>query len=235
MLQVVEYDGHWVALLDWGPGCWKLADREAHIGWTHQQRAERLGLVVQNRRFLVLGKERMPNLASRALGLALRALPEHWEALHGYRPVMAETFTDIEQFEGTCYKATNWKPLALTKGQMLGLREHFQKHFKDPRRENRTYYASSLLVFMSMALLAGRDMLTSIQRYGNLLTSQQRRWLDFPVKKGTSVRKAPSWSALYNFVTQINPEEFADCLNPLARQQSRLASPRFGHRRQMDT
>lgn len=66
---------------------------------------------------------------------------------------------------------------------------------------------------MSMALFAGRDTLTSIQRYGNLLTSRQRRWLDFPVKKGTSVRKAPSWSALYNFVTQINPQEFADCLN----------------------
>ena len=271
LLQVVEYQGHWVALLDWGPACWKLADRETHIGWTHQQRAQRLGLIVQNRRFLVLGQERMPNLASRALGLALRALPEHWKALHRYCPVMAETFTDIEQFEGTCYKATNWKPLgltkgferhradyfrkhgrpkklwikslnrnslriltamdvpkvylsglhqdsperdlALTKGQMLGLREHFQKHFTDPRRNNRTYPASSLLVFITMALFAGRDTLTSIQRYGNLLTSQQRRWLDFPLKKGTSVRKAPSWSALYNFLTQLKPDDFASCLN----------------------
>ena len=33
LLQVVEYQGHWVALLDWGPACWKLADREARIGW----------------------------------------------------------------------------------------------------------------------------------------------------------------------------------------------------------
>ena len=56
LLQVVEYQGHWVALLDWGPACWKLADRETYIGWTHQQRAERLALIVQNRRFLVLGK-----------------------------------------------------------------------------------------------------------------------------------------------------------------------------------
>ena len=191
LLQVVEYDVHWVALLDWGPGCWKLADREAYIGWTHQQRSQRLGLVVQNRRFLVLGKERMPNLASRAMGLALRALPEHWESLHGYRPVLAETFTDIEQFEGTCYKATNWKPLGLTKGQMLGLREHFQKHFNDPRRDNRTYPASSLLVFITMALFAGRDTLTSIQRYGNLLTSQQRRWLDFPLKKAQAYARHP--------------------------------------------
>ena len=75
------------------------------------------------------------------------------------------------------------RDLALTKGQMLGLRKHFQEHFKDPRRENRTDFASSLLVFITMALFAGRDTLTSIQRYGNLLSNQQRRWLDFPRKE----------------------------------------------------
>ena len=271
LLQVVEHEGHWVALLDWGPACWKLADREAHIGWTHQQRAERLGLIVQNRRFLILGQQRMPNLASRALGLALKALPVLWEAGHGYRPLMAETFTDIEQFEGTCYKASNWEPLGLTKGfqrhridyykkhgrpkklwiktlnrnalriltamdvpasykpalnlntperdlalnkiQMLDLRTHFQEHFKDPRRNNRTYPASSLLVFITMALFAGRDKLTSIQRYANLLTGQQRAWLNFPLKKGTNLRKVPSWRALHNFLTQIEPKEFSECLN----------------------
>jgi hypothetical protein len=271
LLQVVEHEGHWVALLDWGPACWKLADREAHISWTHQQRAQRLGLIVQNRRFLVLGQQRMPNLASCALALALRALPEHWQAQHGYRPLMAETFTDIEQFEGTCYKASNWTPLGLTKGferhradffqkhgrpkklwikslnrnalriltsidipkaylpglnldtperdlalkknQMLDLRTHFQEHFNDPRRNNRTYHASSLLVFIAMALFAGRHTLTSIQRYGNLLTPQQRAWLDFPIKKGTNTRKAPSWRALYNFLTQIDSTAFAECLN----------------------
>jgi hypothetical protein len=35
----------------------------------------------------------MPNLASRSLELALKALPEHMESQHGYRPLMAETFT----------------------------------------------------------------------------------------------------------------------------------------------
>jgi len=271
LLQVVEHKGRWAALLDWGPACWKLADREAHIGWTHQQRAERSGLVVHNRRFLVLGKERMPNLASRSLGLALKALPEHWERLHGYRPLLAETFTDIEQFEGTCYKATNWQPLGLTKGfgrhradyfrkhgrpkklwikslnrnalriltaidapkayqsalnrasaerdlalskgQMLGLRAYFRENFVDPRRANRTYHASSLLVFVAMALFAGRDSLAAVQRYGSLLSVQQRSWLDFPRRKGTKTRRAPSESALRNFLSQIDPKEFAQCLS----------------------
>jgi hypothetical protein len=32
----------------------KFVDRDEWIGWTQRQRAERLGLIVQNRRFLVL-------------------------------------------------------------------------------------------------------------------------------------------------------------------------------------
>ena len=105
-----------MALLVWGPAALKLADRDEAVGWTASQRAERIGLVVQNRRFLVLGKTRMPNLASRALGLAVKALPEAWEQRHGYRPLLAETFTDIEQFEGTCYKAAGWQPYGHTQG-----------------------------------------------------------------------------------------------------------------------
>ena len=64
-----------------------------------------------------------------------------------------------------------------------------------------------------MALFAGRESLTAIQRYGNLLTGQQRRWLDFPCKKGTNLRKVPSECALRNFLTQIEPKKFALCLN----------------------
>jgi hypothetical protein len=44
LLQVVEYNGQWVALLDWGPATWKLADRDDWIGWTAQQKAESLSL-----------------------------------------------------------------------------------------------------------------------------------------------------------------------------------------------
>jgi hypothetical protein len=56
-------------------------------------------------------------------------------------------------------------------------------------------------------------ILTSIQRYGNLLTGQQRLWLSFPQKKGNHIRKVPSWNALYNFLTQIDPKAFSGCLN----------------------
>lgn len=271
LLQAIEYEGRWVALLDWGPGSWKLADREDWIGWTHQQRAERLNLVVLNRRFLVLGKTRMPNLASKALALAFQALPGHWEQLYGYKPVLAETFSDIEQYEGTCYKASNWIACGLTKGferhrtdyfrqhgrpqklwlktlnrntrrlltgidlppayrkalntdtperdlplkkdQLESLAVYLKENFADPRRANRTFPCRSLLAFIAMALLAGRDNVAAIQRYGRFLTQAQRGWLNFPRKNQSTFRKVPSYTALRNLLIGIDPHKLAECLN----------------------
>src|ERR1700751_6152524 len=69
--QVVEKDGHAVALLVWGPACYALKDRDQWICWSTIQRLERLKLIVQNRRFLVLAdKGQSPNLASQAMGAA---------------------------------------------------------------------------------------------------------------------------------------------------------------------
>jgi hypothetical protein len=115
--QAVVRDGEWVALLAWGPACYALKDRDDWIGWHPTQRAERQKLVAQNRRYLLLhdrGSEL--NLASKALAAALRSLPEQWEQIFGYRPLLAETFTDIERFRGTCYKACGWIEAGESKG-----------------------------------------------------------------------------------------------------------------------
>jgi hypothetical protein len=58
----------------------------------------------------------MPNLASRALSLATKALAGQWKAAHGYRPLLAETFTNMESYEGTCYKAAGWEICGISKG-----------------------------------------------------------------------------------------------------------------------
>lgn len=134
LVQIVHHRERWAAILVWGPAAMKLIDRDEWIGWTQQQRAERLGLIVQNRRFLVLSETRMPNLASRAMGLALRNLPEQWQEKHGYRPLLAETFTDIESFEGTCYKASNWEPCGITKGFERSHRADFYREHKRPKK-----------------------------------------------------------------------------------------------------
>ena len=83
--QVVIEDGKWVGLLAWGSACYRIKDRDQWIGWTNTQRAERLKLVVQNRRFLLLhSKGQRPHLASAVLGKALRELPLQWEESFGY-------------------------------------------------------------------------------------------------------------------------------------------------------
>lgn len=115
--QVVELDGKPVALLVWGPACYALKDRDLWISWSASQRLERLKLIVQNRRFLVLAaKGQSPNLASQAMGAALRALPEQWREQFGYRPLLAESFTDPEAYAGTCYKASNWEAVGYSAG-----------------------------------------------------------------------------------------------------------------------
>ncbi len=115
--QIVELDRKPVALLAWGPACYALKDRDLWISWSAPQRIQRLKLIVQNRRLLILSpKGSSPNLASMAMGAALRALPSQWFDSFGYRPVLAESFTDPEAHHGTTYKATNWIELGTTAG-----------------------------------------------------------------------------------------------------------------------
>lgn len=150
LLQVVEHKGRWLALLDWGASAHRLAERDRWIGWSGQQRAERQGLVVMNRRFLVLGRERMPNLASKSLALACRHLPEHWERLHGYAPVLAETFTDIEQFHGTCYRAAGWQACGISKGFSRHRSDYYQEHGKLKKHWVKTLNRNALTILTAM-------------------------------------------------------------------------------------
>jgi len=114
---VAQKDDEWLALLMFGSAAYRLKDRDLYIGWTPTQRSQRQKLIVQNRRFLLLGERgEHPNLASQILGAVVRELPELWFEKFGYQPLLAETFTDIEAYAGTCYKAAGWVPLGLTKG-----------------------------------------------------------------------------------------------------------------------
>ena len=115
--QIVERDGRPVALLVWGPSCYALKDRDQWISWSAPQRVERLKLIVQNRRFLLLApKGAAPNLASQSLAAAVRALPGQWRQHFGYRPLLAESFTDPEAYAGTSYKASNWEAVGMSAG-----------------------------------------------------------------------------------------------------------------------
>jgi hypothetical protein len=116
LCQLVKEDGRLVAVLVWCAAAWHLQARDETVGWDAVTRSKRLKLVVQLRRFLVLEATRRANLASQCLGAGLRELVGQWEAQHGYRPLLAESFSDPESHAGTVYKATNWTQAGLTKG-----------------------------------------------------------------------------------------------------------------------
>ena len=117
MRMVARIDDEWVGLLMWGSAAYRLKARDEFIGWTTTQRAQRQKLIVQNRRFLLLAERgEHPNLASRILGAGVRELPRLWFETFGYEPLLAETFTDIEAYEGTCYRASGWQALGKTQG-----------------------------------------------------------------------------------------------------------------------
>lgn len=115
--RVTTSDGRELAYLVWGSAAWKTAPRDRWIGWTEAKRRERLHLIVNNTRFLILPWVRSPNLASYLLGVCCRRLRDDWQKRFGYRPVLAETFVDSTRYTGHCYLASNWTNIGQTKGR----------------------------------------------------------------------------------------------------------------------
>src|SRR5271165_6184638 len=116
LIQFVEQENQVVAVLVWAASAYHLKDRDQWIGWDAITCARRRNLITNNVRFLVREEHRRPNLASQSLAAALKVLPQQWQEHFGYRPLLAETFTDPELHAGTCYKASGWEALGYTKG-----------------------------------------------------------------------------------------------------------------------
>jgi hypothetical protein len=83
-------------------------DRDKWIGWSAEDRKQRLHLIVNNSRFLMLPWVHIKNLASKVLAKAARQIQNDWLKEYCYAPVLFETFVDLEHFRGTCYKAAIW-------------------------------------------------------------------------------------------------------------------------------
>ena len=116
LMQFVQQENQVVAVLVWAASAYHLKDRDQWIGWDAITCAKRRNLITNNVRFLVREEHRRPNLASQSLAAALKVLPQQWQEQFGYRPLLAETFTDPELHAGTCYKASGWEALGHTKG-----------------------------------------------------------------------------------------------------------------------
>jgi hypothetical protein len=129
----VDAEGNWLALLLFSAAARHLKHRDQWIGWTRAQRDRRLSLVVNNSRFLILPQTRLPNLGSRVLRLTFERLSADWQARYGHPVLVAETFVDPEQFNGTVYTAQGWRELGLTDGWGRCRRDYYLQHDKPKR------------------------------------------------------------------------------------------------------
>ena len=106
-----------LGMLGFGAAAWQTKPRDLFIGWNSQQRKNKLHLIVNNSRFLILPWIQSKGLASKALSMAARRLANDWHLRYGYHPVLLETFVEQTRFLGTCYKAANWIHVGQTKGR----------------------------------------------------------------------------------------------------------------------
>ena len=121
-----------LACLLFTSAAWKMAPRDAYIGWSAKVRPTNLPRVVNNARFLILPWVRIPHLASHILSRAARQLRVDWPRTYGVDPVLLETLVDRDRYPGTCYRAANWASVGFTTGR--GRMDRFN-NVNGPRKE----------------------------------------------------------------------------------------------------
>lgn len=113
---VASHNDEWLALISFSAAAWKCAARDQWIGWRFRYQYDRLHLIANNSRFLILPEHHYPNLASRLLSLCERRISQDWQKNFGYPLLLLETFVDPAFFHGTIYRAANWEHVGSTRG-----------------------------------------------------------------------------------------------------------------------
>lgn len=113
---VALWRDQWLALLSFCAAAWKCAARDRWIGWDFRHQYDRLHLIANNARFLILPGHHVPNLASRTLSVCERRLKRDGTARFAHPVWLLETFVDLRYFYGTVYRAANWANVGNTRG-----------------------------------------------------------------------------------------------------------------------
>ena len=113
---VATFSDQWIAVLSFSAAALKCSARDRWIGWDFRHQYDRLKLVTNNSRFLILPERHFPNLASRILSLCQKRLTTDWQTVFGHVVLLVETFVDPQRFRGTIYKAANWIYVGQSKG-----------------------------------------------------------------------------------------------------------------------
>ncbi len=115
-----------VGCLQFSSPAWRMAARDAWIGWEDSTRERNLQRVVNNSRFLILPWVRVTNLASNVLSLATRRVERDWPRRYAVEPLLVETLVDPSRYRGHCYLAANWICVGQTTGRGRMDREHLR-------------------------------------------------------------------------------------------------------------
>ena len=113
-----------LACLLFGAAAWQCAPRDRWIGWSSEQRAQRLQWIANNSRFLILPWVRVRSLASHILSQIARRIDADWQRRYHHPIYLLETFVQQDRFRGTCYKAASW----IHVGQTTGRTRQSQRH-----------------------------------------------------------------------------------------------------------
>ncbi len=113
-----------VGCVQFSSAAWRMAARDAWIGWDDRTRVGQLPRVVNNSRLLILPWIRVRNLASTILARAARAVVGDWRQAYGVTPVLLETLVDPARFDGASYRAANWIVVGTTSGRGRQDRRH---------------------------------------------------------------------------------------------------------------
>jgi hypothetical protein len=119
-----DRQGRPVACALFGAAAWHCAARDAYLGWDRATRVRHLHRLTNNTRFLIPAWVQIPHLASHVLGLIARRIRADWQAKYGHPVDALETFVDRDRFQGTCYRAANWRRLGVTQGRTRNDRAH---------------------------------------------------------------------------------------------------------------
>lgn len=132
---IATADAQWVALLCFSAAALKCGARDRWIGWNYRHQFDRLNLIANNSRFLILPDYHHKNLASRVLSLCRRRLQRDWQERFGFPVLLLETFVDPSRFTGTIYHAANW----ICVGDTLGYRRVQGGYSTTPQTPKRVF------------------------------------------------------------------------------------------------
>lgn len=170
---VATHGEQWVALLSFSASAWKCGVRDRWIGWDFRHQFDRLNLIANNSRFLILPKYHLPNLGSKVLSLCHKRIAADWQAYFSQPLLLLETFVDPSRFHGTVYRAANWSCLGQTRG-FRRTREGYSEDAPSPK------LVFVLPVQRDARAQLSQSILDPIYRTGApkiMLTAQQMRTL----------------------------------------------------------